>query len=185
MNTLNPNIKPIPAFLLMIAISVFSSSAIASVKQWPIRSKGEVRYLKMIKVYDISLYSPGEISAKTILQPSISKCLKLDYAVNLSVEKFRLATTKILKRQHSSEFLEKIKNPLDTFQNAYQPVKKGDSYTLCYNGKNQLMQLDLNDKKLIEVKSAEFAKAYLGIWLSSNKPISLPLYRMFFPNILN
>ena len=181
MSLLKHSIKPVSAFLIMVAISIISSSTSASVKQWPLRSKGEVRYLKMIKVYDIGLYSPSKISAKTILQPNISKCLKLDYAVSLSVDKFRLATTKILLRQHSSEYLATIKSPLDTFQNAYQAVKKGDSYTLCYNGKNQLMQLNLNDKQLIEVKSAEFAKAYLGIWLSSNKPISRPLYQSFFP----
>ena len=178
---LKPSRKMLSVLLMLIAISLLSSVTNASVKQWPMRSKGEVRYLKFIKVYDISLFSPSKISAKTILKPYISKCLKLDYAVNLSVDKLSLATTKILKQQHSAEYLATIKNALDRFQNAYQAVNKGDSYTLCYNGKNQLMQLELNDKKLIEVKSAEFAKTYLGIWLSSNKPISEPLYRTFFP----
>ena len=181
MKLLNYFKNTLAALIILIALSVFSSTVYASVKQWPLRSTGEVRYLKMIKVYDISLFSPGKISANTILQPTISKCLKLDYAINLSVDKFRLATTKILMRQHSPEYLAKIKIPLNTFQNAYQAVKKGDSYTLCYNGKNQRLQLKLNDKQLIEVKSAEFAKAYLGIWLSNNKPISTPLYRTFFP----
>ena len=32
-----------------------------------------------------------------------------------------------------------------------------------------------------EIKSAELASAYLGIWLSKNKPISGPLFRTFFP----
>jgi len=42
------------------------------------------------------------------------------------------------------------------------------------------MRLELNDKKLVEIQSAELAKAYLGIWLSKNKPISGPLYNSFF-----
>ena len=176
-------ILPLIVMVIVIVASTILSSAFAYTKQWPLRSKGEVRYLKMIKVYDISLYSPGEIKAETILNPNVSKCLKLDYAINLSVDKFRLATTKVLKRQHNSEYLEKIKAPLEAFQRAYKPVKKGDSYSLCYNGKNQLMRLDLNDKNLIEIKSAELAKAYLGIWLSKNRPISGPLYRSFFPYI--
>jgi len=172
----------LPILQIMILFSIVFSSAYASSKQWPLRGKGEVRYLKMIKVYDIGLYSPSILTAENILKPNVSKCLKLDYDVSLSVDKFRLATTEILKRQHSVEYLQTIKTPLDIFQNAYEPVKKGDSYTLCYNAKNQLMQLDLNDKKLVEVKSAELAQAYLGIWLSKNKPISVSLYRTFFPN---
>lgn len=173
-----------PYFIIttLLTFSLLMSTANASTEQWPLRSKGQVRYLKMIKVYDISLYSPNKVTADNILSENISKCLKLDYRVGLTVDKFRLATSKILKRQHSPEFLAKIKKPLDQLQMAYRPVKKGDSYTLCYNGKSQVIQLDINDKKLVEIKSAELAKAYLGIWLSKNKPISGPLYRTFFPN---
>jgi len=166
---------------LMLLLSV-SSTAIASYKQWPLRNKGVVKYMRMIKVYDISLYSPSLITANNVLNPNVSKCLKLDYAVNLTVDKFRLATDKVLKRQHDQAYLNSIKEPLASLQNAYKPVKKGDSYHLCYNGKNKVMRLDLNDKTLIEIKSIELAKAYLGIWLSDNKPISMPLYNDFFAN---
>ncbi len=168
--------------LMIVLLSLFASSSNASTKQWPLRGQGEVRYLKMIKVYDIGLYSPSQVTAENILEPNISKCLKLDYRVGLTVDKFKLATSKILKRQHSPEFLAKIKNPLDKLQKAYKAVEKGDSYTLCYNGKNQIMQLTINDENLVEIKSAELAKAYLGIWLSKNKPISSSLHRTFFPN---
>lgn len=170
-----------PLFIMVVLFGILSASAYAYTKQWPLQSKGEVRYLKMIKVYDISLYSPTTVNAKTILNANVSKCLKLDYAISLSVDKFNLATAKILNRQHNAEYLEKIKEPLAILQQAYRPVKKGDSYSLCYNARNQQMRLDLNDINLIEIKSAELAKAYLGIWLSSNKPISEPLYHAFFP----
>lgn len=174
----------IKIFLLALtssfAISILPGTSLASYKQWPLVSKGEVRYLKMIKVYDISLFSPAKVNANNILNTNISKCLKLDYAVSLSVDKFRLATTKVLNRQHSPSFLKSIERPLETLQNAYKPVKKGDTYSLCYNSSNQFMRLELNDKKLVEIKSAELAKAYLGIWLSKNKPISGPLYNTFF-----
>lgn len=172
-------IKPISITLLTLAF--FSSNAFASTKQWPLQRKGEVRYLKMIKVYDIGLYSPTKVSSKDILKSNISKCLKLDYAVSLTEDKFKLATSKILNRQHSPKYLETIKVPLASLQNAYKPVKKGDSYSLCYNGRSEVMRLDLNDKKLFEVKSAKLAQVYLGIWLSKNNPISKPLFRTFFP----
>lgn len=168
-------------FIIFIASNLSSTATYASTKQWPLQGKGEVRYLKMIKVYDIGLYSPTKVSANDILKSNISKCLKLDYAVSLSEDKFRLATSKILKRQHSPQYLETIKVPLELLQNAYKAVKKGDSYSLCYNGKSKIMRLALNEKKLIEITSAELAKAYLGIWLSINKPISDPLLRTLFP----
>jgi len=179
MKLFNKNL--IATVAISIVFSTLVSSANASTKQWPLISKGEVRYLKMIKVYDISLYSPSNITANNVLNTNISKCLKLDYKVELTQDKFRLATSKILKRQHTAAQLEKIKTPLEKLQQAYKPVKKGDSYSLCYNGKNQIMQLALNDKKLVDIKSAELAKVYLGIWLSKNKPISQSLYRTFFP----
>ena len=167
-------------FFLLISSSYFSSASAYS-SQWPLRAKGEVRYMKFIKVYDISLHSPTEVSAKTILEPNVSKCLKLNYAVNLSADKLRLATEKILQRQHPSNYLNKIKQPLEQLQQAYRPIKKGDEYQLCYNGRTQMLRLDLNKKLLIEMRSVELAKAYMSIWLSHNKPISGPLYRQFFP----
>lgn len=169
-------------FLLtnIVFFSILSSTAIASYKKWPLVHKGEVRYLKMIKVYDISLFSPSKVNADNILDPNVSKCLKLDYAVSLSVDKFRLATNKVLNRQHNPDYLKSIKVPLETLQSSYKPVKKGDTYNLCYNGSNKFIRLELNDQKLVEIQSAELAKAYLGIWLSKNKPISSPLYDSFF-----
>ena len=62
---------PLIVMIMVIVTSTILSSAFAYTKQWPLRSKGEVRYLKMIKVYDISLYSPGEIKAETILNPNV------------------------------------------------------------------------------------------------------------------
>ena len=167
---------------MVMTLGSISTIANASTKQWPLQSKGEVRYLSIFKVYDIGLYSPGKVTSKNILNKNISKCLKLDYVVNLTEDKFRLATFEILQRQHSAEYLQKIKVPLEQLQSAYKPVKKGDTYTLCYNGKNKIISLVLNDKKLTEIKSAELAKAYMGIWLSDNQPISMPLYRTFFSN---
>ena len=134
----------------------------------------------MIKVYDIGLYSPTSLNAKNVLNTNISKCLKIDYAIDLSVDKFRLATKKVLNRQHTPEYLQSIQQPLDALQSAYKPVKKGDTYHLCYNGKNKNIRLELNDTKLIEIQSSELAKAYLGIWLSKHKPISKPLYKTLF-----
>ena len=163
-----------------ITLLSFSLSALAYSDKWPLRASGEVRYLKFIKVYDISLFSPRELSAETILRADVSKCLQLNYTVDLSVDKFRLATQKILKQQHNDVYLASIKGPLEALQSAYKPVKKGDIYRLCYHSATRKLQLELNNKQLVEIQSAELAKAYIGIWLSANKPISRPLYQQLF-----
>jgi hypothetical protein len=174
------NLKKRVVSVSFIACLLVFSNASAFSNSWPLRATGEVHYLKFIKVYDVSLYSPETLSAETILQAHISKCLKLDYAIDLSLDKFRLVTDKILKRQQSSSHLESIKKPLEQLQNAYKPVKKGDFYRLCYEAKTQMLRLEHNDSKLVEIRSEQLASTYLGIWLSNNKPISRPLYNRFF-----
>lgn len=160
------------AYTLLANINI----AHASVAQWPLIASGEVRYLKVIKVYQASLYSPHPIDSNTILNSNISKCLKLDYKVDLTTDKFRLATQKILERQYKPEYLKSIQTPLEQLQQSYKPVKKGDSYTLCYNAKTKKLSLDFNETQVANIQSETLAKAYLGIWLSNNKPISRPLY---------
>lgn len=175
----NITLKIISLTLFVLSVSF----AHASTENWPLRGKGEVRYLKFIKVYDASIYSPAKLDPKTILKSNVSKCLKLDYAVDLSVDKFRLATDKILRRQHSPEYLNKIKKPLEQLQNAYKPVKPGDYYKLCYQAKTKTLSLEHNKQKLVDIRSVDLASAYLGIWLSNNKPISRPLYNRFFKQV--
>ena len=183
--TLLKKLFNMPSSLAILIAIVVNSGYVSVVKattsEWPLRGKGEVHYLKMIKVYDASLYSPQRVTPENILKANVSKCLQLDYSVNLSPDKFRLATSKILQRQHGADFLREIKIPLENLQKAYKAVNKGDVYRLCYDGKTQKIRLNLNANKLVEIQSAELARAYLGIWLSANKPISESLYRRFFP----
>ncbi len=176
--------KAIQFAVAILGISLLSSANAFS-SSWPLRAEGQVRYLKFIKVYDVKLYSPVALSPKTILKPDVSKCLKLDYAVDLDVTKLRLATEKILRRQHPATYLNKIRQPLEQLQGAYKNVKKGDSYQLCYDGQSRKMRLELNNNRLVEIQSADLAKAYLGIWLSGNKPISGPLYNRLFSQKIN
>ena len=184
MSLFNQPKKAIQVAVAILGISLLSAANAFS-SSWPLRAEGEVRYLKFIKVYDVKLYSPVTLSPKTILKPDVSKCLKLDYAVDLDVAKMRLATEKILRRQHPATYLNEISQPLAQLQGAYKNVKKGDSYQLCYDGKSRKIRLELNNKHLLEIQSAELAKAYLGIWLSGNKPISGPLYNRLFSQNIN
>ncbi|UOG90887.1 MAG: chalcone isomerase family protein [Candidatus Thiothrix sulfatifontis] len=137
--------------------------------------KGEALYMGVIKVYDAELsVSPGATRAN-VLDASVSRCLKLDYAVELTADKFTLAAETVLKRQHDAATLAKIQPQLDQLHAAYVDVKPGDIYQMCYDTKTQATSLLLNGKAVTQVKSAAFAQVYFGIWLGEKQPIAQEL----------
>ncbi|WMP17582.1 chalcone isomerase family protein [Thiothrix lacustris] len=137
--------------------------------------QGDAFYLSVIKVYNASLAVGNNATRTNVLEADVSRCLTLDYAVDLSADKFALAADTILKRQHDTATLQSINPQLAQLHNAYQDVKVGDIYQMCYDAKQQTTRLLLNDKPLTSVKSAEFANVYFGIWLGEKQPITQAL----------
>ncbi|WGZ92509.1 MAG: chalcone isomerase family protein [Candidatus Thiothrix putei] len=137
--------------------------------------KGEALYLGMIKVYDAELSVSPDASRATVLDAGVSRCLKLDYAVELTADKFTLAAETVLKRQHDAATLAQVQAQLDQLHAAYADVKVGDIYQMCYDAKAQTTSLLLNGKVMTRVKSAEFAEVYFGIWLAEKQPIAQKL----------
>ena len=137
--------------------------------------KGEALYLGVIKVYDAELFVSPDASRTTVLDAEVSRCLTLDYAVELSADKFSLAAETVLKRQHDAATLASIQPQLDQLHAAYVDVKAGDVYQMCYDAKAQTTRLQLNGKAVTQVKSAAFAAVYFGIWLGEKQPIAQAL----------
>ena len=137
--------------------------------------KGEARYLGVIKVYDAELSVSPDTSRATVLDAAVSRCLKLDYAVELTADKFTLAAETVLKRQHDTATLATVQPQLDQLHAAYADVKQGDIYQMCYDAKTQTTSLLLNGKVMARVKSAAFAAVYFGIWLGEKQPIAQEL----------
>jgi hypothetical protein len=133
---------------------------------------GEAFYLKVIKVYDASLSVSSNASRDTVLDATVSRCLTLDYAVDLTADKFALAADTILKRQQNAATLQQLKPQLEQWHGAYQDVKLGDVYQMCYDAKQQASTLVLNAETLTTVKSAAFASVYFSIWLGEKQPIA-------------
>ncbi|OQX15092.1 MAG: hypothetical protein BWK73_07885 [Thiothrix lacustris] len=137
--------------------------------------KGEALYMGVIKVYDAELSVSPEATRANVLDAAISRCLKLDYAVELTADKFTLAAETVLKRQHDAATLAKIQPQIEQLHAAYADVKPGDSYQMCYDAKTQSTSLLLNGKTMTQVKSADFAQVYFGIWLAEKQPIAQEL----------
>jgi len=133
--------------------------------------KGVVYYLKFIKVYDAALYSGNFTGNDNILESTFSKCLQLDYAVDIKKDDFINSANTILLRQFSADHLDRLKGELTTFHNSYKDVEKGDNYTLCYSEADQTTRLALNGEELVSITEPDFAKIYFSIWLGSTAPI--------------
>jgi len=156
-------------FLLIPALPGLSS---AGIDRMVMIGKGDVYYLGFIKVYDAHLYALNEADGQRILDPAVSKCLKLTYDVKLKPEDFVTGADTVLKRQHAPEYLGTLKPYIDELHGAYQGVVKGDSYVLCYEAETRQTTLALNDQTVAVIESEPFSSAYFGIWLSENKPLS-------------
>lgn len=136
---------------------------------------GEARYLGVIKVYDAELAISPAASRATVLDADVSRCLKLDYTVDLTTDKFILAAETVLQRQHTAAILTQVQPQIEQLHQAYQDVKTGDVYQMCYDAKAQTTSLLLNGKAVTRVPSAAFAQVYFGIWLGEKQPIAQEL----------
>ncbi len=136
------------------------------------RSSGIVRYLGLIKVYDASLYTYKSVPGENILEPDISKCLKLVYNVSLTSDNLIEGANTVLRRQHEPAVLSSITPLIEELHRAYKSVQEGDSYSLCYDAASNTTSLRLNDKLLTSIVSSDFSSIYFGIWLGQQNPIS-------------
>lgn len=162
----------IRAIMMFITLLLFfPGPSYATVSGMTLLGKGEVYYMGFIKVYDAALYANTEKSSQEIMDADTSRCLKLTYDVSLSVKDFVLGAETILARQLSPEGITKLRKEIDMLHAAYQDVRKGDSYYLCYDAPQGLTTLTLNDTQLVAVPSKEFAEAYFNIWLGAVEPI--------------
>jgi hypothetical protein len=166
-------------FLVIILITLFvlPAAAVGLVDSMTLVAQGNARYMGFIKVYDAHLYVPEKVDHEQILSSEVSKCLKLEYDVGLKPKDLIKGANLVLERQHPEERLERIKLHVEELHNAYRPVDKGDSYTLCYDAESELTTLSLNAEQLVAIKSDEFGSAYFGIWLSPHKPLSSALQK--------
>lgn len=154
-----------------------STTVHGQIEQMSLVGKGNVYYLGFIKVYDAFLFADPTINVENILEPSISKCLKLEYDVTLTPENFIEGANKVLARQHSTEKLNSLSDEIKILHDSYQGVEKGDNYELCYDADSEVTTLALNGTVLSTIDSALFSSLYFGIWLKPENPLDKKLQR--------
>ncbi len=156
--------------ILVMVIPVNAGAIVPTA--YKLSGSGEIRYLGFIKVYDATLFTPESVSQQKLLDADSSRCLQLQYDVNLKAEDFVEAATIVLSEQHDEQTLASVQPEIELLHRNYRAVKEGDSYTLCYDAATQQTRLALNNDVLITIQSAEFADIYFGIWLGEKNPLS-------------
>lgn len=157
--------------VLFFSLIVIAETCIGDPSKLIQVGSGTVHYLGIIKVYDATLSVNQVVLKENILDPEISKCLKLEYAVSLTVEDFIQGAEMVLQRQHSKERVSLVREQIDVLHAQYRDVEKGDFYTLCYDSASSTTTLSLNKEDLVKVVSVDFAKIYFGIWLGPESPL--------------
>jgi len=112
-------------FFIILFLLVFPScvSATSFTGDMQRLGQGEVFYLRFIKVYDASLYSSDLAEAKDILSGDVSKCLHLEYAVDIGREDFVKAANAVLTRQFSEEQLARVDSDIETLHQGYRDFR--------------------------------------------------------------
>jgi hypothetical protein len=159
------------AALLLMAI-LLPKTVTAIPEDMELVGAGKAKYLGFITVYDAALYVRNKEAMEEILSPDTSRCLKLDYAVEVSPEDFIRAADTILKRQHDKDILTRVEPEINKLHRSYSKVAKGDNYTLCYDSAARATTLYRNSLPQVEIVSEEFAEIYFGIWLGAKDPLS-------------
>ncbi len=149
----------------------FAPNVTVGEAQIPLRGGGLFRYAVIFRVYAGALYAPSQIAGEDILGADVPKRLELHYLLDISAEDFRKSALAFLEKQQSPADLIALADRLETFNAAYQDVQEGDRYALEYHPETGTRLLK-NDEELVRVPGLDFARAYFGIWLDPQQPLS-------------
>lgn len=149
----------------------FAPNVTVGEAQIPLRGGGLFRYAVIFRVYAGALYAPSQIAGEDILEADVPKRLELHYLLDISAEDFRKSGLTFLEKQQSPADLIALADRLETFNAAYQDVQEGDRYALEYHPETGTRLLK-NDEELVRVPGLDFARAYFGIWLNPQQPLS-------------
>ena len=154
---------------LPVAASVlFPPSVRLDDRDLALAGTGRITWL-WFDVCDGALYLPAG-TAPADWRRDIPKKLILVYRTGISAEDFVASAESALSRNLRPEEWQALAPRIAAFHSLYRPVKAGDSYALIYVPATGTRLL-LNGQPLGAVEGADFAEAYLRIWLGDD-PVS-------------
>ncbi len=143
---------------------VFPGSVRLGDRNVAFRGAGTGKWLTF-KIYTAALYATPDSEGDKNLLNGRPLVLILHYHHNVQKSDIVTSSEKTMKRNPGND-METLRKPLSQFNQLLLPqVAKGDRYTLQLDPETGLT-LFHNQRKLGTVNNLDFAKAYLGIWIS-------------------
>lgn len=132
---------------------------------------GVAKYRIVFTVYAAALYVPEGTPPDEVLAADTPRRLEIEYFYEISPEDIIRAANTVLERQIGSDGMAAIEDRLRRFQGWFQAVEDGDRYRMDYVP-GEGTTLSFNGEPVGTVEGADFARAYYGIWLHPDDPLS-------------
>ena len=124
------------------------------------------------EIYIQALYTTHFLhNAKDVINSNTTMAIRIQILSSLiSSKKFSKAFDKGLKRSVGEEGMKNIQNQANLLEKliTVEETKKGDSFNLIYNSKDEHLWVFKNDELKGKIPGFDFKKAFFGIWLSDN-----------------
>ncbi|MFC1827187.1 chalcone isomerase family protein [Thermodesulfobacteriota bacterium] len=155
----------------------FEDEMILGGNQLTLQGIGVLKWKYVVKVYLVGLYKPAGVSVNQVLQ-DVPKRLEYYFFVDMKASDFQDTGFQLMAQNVGEQKARSLIQELETFNSFYRDVKAGQRYVFTYIP-GQGLEMELDGKVLGKVKGAEFAAAYMSIWLGP-EPVSRGLQEGLF-----
>jgi hypothetical protein len=138
---------------------------------------GLLRWKYVVKVYLVGLYKPAGVPVDQVLQ-DVPKRLEYYFFVDMKASDFQDTGFQLMAQNVGEEKARSLMKELEIFNSFYRDVKAGQRYAFSYVP-GQGLEMELDGDVLGKVEDAEFAAAYMSIWLGP-EPVSRGLQEGLF-----
>lgn len=142
----------------------------------PLRGIDTFRFFGF-KLYTIGVYAPSDVTYHTLLEAENPRAVIIQYHRAISKDDLIESSENYINKNPNND-KSAFESTLKTFYSKMQDVQAGDNYSVSYTPQSGVV-LERNGKLWSTYAGAEFAKAYMGIWLSSYAVDSDAIYEMF------
>ena len=146
-------------------------------KQFSLHGIGLLKWKYLVNVYLVGLYKPAGVPVDQVLQ-DVPKRLEYYFFVDMKASDFQDTGFQLMAQNVGEEKARSLIQELEIFNSFYRDVKAGQRYVFTYVP-GQGLEMELDGEVLGKVEGAEFAAAYMSIWLGP-EPVSRGLQEGLF-----
>jgi hypothetical protein len=155
----------------------FEDEMILGGNQLNLHGIGLLKWKYVVKVYLVGLYKPAGVPVTQVLQ-DVPKRLEYYFFVDMKASDFQDTGFQLMAQNVGQEKARSLIAELEIFNSFYRDVKAGQRYVFSYMP-GQGLAMELDGEVLGKVAGAEFAAAYMSIWLGP-EPVSRSLQEGLF-----